>query len=366
MNNKKNSRLLLIFFLVLVIIIGLIFANRKNFQISYYSKMSGYKKTTINTFMDNDKYDVISKHKYSKLLDEIVNTKYYNDKYINEYLLIKYIEQDGYLENISKMLDIGYDAKEINTIYEKLGNKGINYIKDNSYINDLIGLISIDYFREDNIDRYVKYKNNNKDMLDSDIVLKVNIGLDNKYYTNVIEIDESDKLDTIVNKYHRLSSSYSPNDLVQVKYGSGTLRKEAAEHFNKMCDDALKNGILIYGGSGYRSYSHQTSLYNNYVAEDGFDNAERYSARPGYSEHQLGLAMDILNKNWQFISKNDEEYTWLVNNSYKYGFILRYPEGKENITGYMYEEWHFRYFGLELAKELYDKKLIYEEYLAMK
>ena len=128
----------------------------------------------------------------------------------------------------------------------------------------------------------------------------------------------------------------------------------------------LKNGILIYGGSGYRSYSHQTSLYNNYVAKDGFDNAERYSARPGYSEHQLGLAMDILNKNWQFISKNDEEYTWLVNNSYKYGFILRYPEGKENITGYMYEEWHFRYFGLELAKELYDKKLIYEEYLAMK
>ena len=76
--------------------------------------------------------------------------------------------------------------------------------------------------------------------------------------------------------------------------------------------------------------------------------------------------MDILNKNWQFVSKNDEEYTWLVNNSYKYGFILRYPEGKENITGYMYEEWHFRYFGLELAKELYDKKLIYEEYLAMK
>mgnify|MGYP003507606869 CR=1 FL=1 len=119
--------------------------------------MSGYKETTINTFMDNDKYDVISKHKYSKLLDEIVNTKYYNDKYINEYLLIKYIEQDGYLENISKMLDIGYDSNEINTIYEKLRSNGINYIKDNSYINDLLGLIRIDYFRE----QIEEWKNNN-------------------------------------------------------------------------------------------------------------------------------------------------------------------------------------------------------------
>ena len=117
--------------------------------------------------------------------------------------------------------------------------------------------------------------------------------------------------------------------------------------------------------STYRSYEYQVDLYNRYVKTDGKEAADTYSGRPGNSEHQTGLAMDIANKNG-FISKGDKEYDWLVNNSYKYGFILRYPKGSETITGYMYEEWHYRYLGKEAAKEIKNTGLTYDEYMARK
>ena len=131
-----------------------------------------------------------------------------------------------------------------------------------------------------------------------------------------------------------------------------------------MCSKAQEDGYKIYAGSNYRSYDYQLGLYNRYVAKDGFNAAETYSARAGYSEHQLGLAVDILNHSWDYISEKNPEYTWLVDNSYKYGFILRYPRGKEYITGYIFEDWHFRYLGIELAEKVKISNLTYDEYVA--
>mgnify|MGYP001103167347 CR=1 FL=1 len=129
----------------------------------------------------------------------------------------------------------------------------------------------------------------------------------------------------------------------------------------------LKENLKIYAGSTYRSYSYQEGLYNRYVKKDGFKEAETYSARAGYSEHQLGLAVDIVNGKWDYLSENDKEYDYLVKNSYKYGFILRYPEGKEDITKYSYEPWHIRYVGKNLAKEIYNNGdyLTLEEYFGI-
>lgn len=133
-----------------------------------------------------------------------------------------------------------------------------------------------------------------------------------------------------------------------------------------MCKDALKENIKLYGGSGYRSYSTQSGLYNHYVKEDGKANADTYSARPGHSEHQTGLAIDIVTSKGGFVYENYQEYKWLIKNSYKYGFILRYPKGKENITGYMYEPWHYRYLGTDIATEIHNLNITYEEYVAKK
>lgn len=159
----------------------------------------------------------------------------------------------------------------------------------------------------------------------------------------------------IANKSYPLSENYSP----------GGLLKEFTNNFNLMKNDAKNQGINLNIVSGYRSYSKQESVYNNYVAMDGKNAADTYSARPGHSEHQTGLAADINSVNNSFI--NTPEGKWLNDNCYKYGFIIRYPKGKESITGYIYEPWHIRYINVDVATELYNNGdwITLEEYLGI-
>lgn len=155
----------------------------------------------------------------------------------------------------------------------------------------------------------------------------------------------------IVNKTYNLPKDYDP----------GSLKEEAVNAFEKMRDAAKADNIKLWIASGYRSYSTQDELYNYYVKIDGKKKADTYSARPGYSEHQTGFAMDLNIIDSSF--EGTPEAIWLENNSYKYGFIIRYPKGKEGITGYKYEPWHVRYLGEKLAKNVYDSGLTLEEYL---
>ena len=146
----------------------------------------------------------------------------------------------------------------------------------------------------------------------------------------------------IANKTYPLPSTYKP----------GGLTSTTQEAFDKMKAGAKKDGINLVIKSGYRSYATQKSTYNYYVSRDGVAKADTYSARPGHSEHQTGLAMDLNTINDTF--HNTKEAKWLASNCYKYGFILRYPKGKTNETGYKYESWHFRYVGVDLATKLYN------------
>lgn len=147
-------------------------------------------------------------------------------------------------------------------------------------------------------------------------------------------------------------------------YGNG-LTSETNTAFLKMQADAKASGLNLWIESGFRSYQNQVSVYNKWVNKDGKQVADTYSARPGYSEHQSGLAMDINSINTSF--ENTDEYRWLQANAYKYGFIMRYPKNKQEITGYIYEPWHYRYVGSQLAKELYNNGnwITLEEYLGI-
>lgn len=156
----------------------------------------------------------------------------------------------------------------------------------------------------------------------------------------------------IANKTYSLPSDYNP--------GVDSTAKGA---LNKMIAAAKKDGITLTIVSGFRSYSTQKSIYNNYVSRDGKAEADRYSARPGYSEHQTGLAFDMNSLSQSF--ENTPEGKWLAANCYKYGFIIRYQKSKESITGYMYEPWHVRYLGTELAEKVYDSGLCLEEYFGI-
>ena len=211
-------------------------------------------------------------------------------------------------------------------------------------------------------ERYLEYKKKHSEYSDDIIITYVNIGLDNDFYTNIIDTDMSDGYLIICNKYHTLKSDYVP-DLVSLDgYGGGQMERVAAENFKEMSKAAKSEGISIYNVSGYRSYNTQKYLYEGYVSRNGQAKADTFSAKPGTSEHQTGLATDINSVSDSFA--DTKAYKWLINNSYKYGFILRYPKGKEHITGYKYEPWHFRYVGKDVAKIVYEKDITYDEYYA--
>ncbi len=156
----------------------------------------------------------------------------------------------------------------------------------------------------------------------------------------------------IVNKSYSIPKSYRPSNSTGKDYCNDCLTDETLSAFNEMKSAAASEGLTLKVVSGFRSYDFQQRLYDNYVARDGKDGADKYSARPGHSEHQTGLAFDINMAGDAFT--NTPEGKWVNENCYKYGFIIRYPDGKMNYTGFKYESWHLRYVGKELAEVLYN------------
>ncbi|MDK6275867.1 M15 family metallopeptidase [Pseudoglutamicibacter cumminsii] len=161
--------------------------------------------------------------------------------------------------------------------------------------------------------------------------------------------------------------TYAPKDLVHI--GSGqSMRSEAAQAFKKLRNAGAASGVNFHPVSGYRSYNQQAATYNHWRATYGQQHADSVSAAPGTSEHQLGLAVDvsdgICNLRRCFATTNAGQ--WVARNAHKYGFVVRYPEGKTDVTGYWYEPWHLRYVGTELASELTSKGLTLEEYYKWK
>ncbi len=370
---KNNKKMILILIIVIILILSLVYI--------LMPKNYGYNKKAIEVFKENDLYEQIKDKKiYSKTLEEAINQNSFSKEYFLEYLDIKYIDDKDFISNINKLLNLGYSSKDINAIYNKIPDS-VNIIIDSKYNKDIINIMNLSYFRIDNLKRYLDYdimevksiydiSNIKKDFNYEDVVTYVNANLDKEYYSsdNLISNEDASKIDVLVNKYHKLDENYEPSDLtiIDSKYASGTqkLRKEAQIKFEEMASDMAKENLKIYAGSTYRSYTYQKGLYDRYVKKDGFAAAETYSARSGYSEHQLGLAVDIVNDKWDYLSENDKEYDYLVKNSYKYGFILRYPRGSEYVTGYMFEDWHFRYLGIELATKVFNSGLTYDEYIA--
>lgn len=190
----------------------------------------------------------------------------------------------------------------------------------------------------------------------------------------VEDLLDPDSIKVLVNKQYALPEDYAPDDLVTVEVPTvlenpeiRQLREVASEALTDMFAAAEEDGIILYARSGYRSYQTQVELFNNYVSNHGEEAANRYSARPGESEHQTGLAMDVTSEsvNYQLTEAFGEtpEGQWVEENAHDFGYIIRYLEGEEEVTGYQYEPWHLRYLGKELAADVAESGLTYEEYL---
>lgn len=341
---------LLLFFIILISSVGgFIFYMQNNNQpevVTNNSKLSnlGYSDSDIKVIETLKNPEIILNYDYNEKIINLIQ----NDSFKEENI-------DSYIEFLNLY---NFDISDI--IYVVNHNF---YNKDIQYTDKVISLMKQKYFIMENLDRYLNYEE------DSDldyIITMVNSNRDYDYYTNVEETDLSKGYLILVNKYHKLKNDYVPDNLVTIdsKYGRTLqLEKTVYEAYIKMFDDAKKEDMNLYIRSPYRSYTTQNGLYERYAAQDGYSKADTYSARPGYSEHQTGLAFDVTTPSTTLGTfENTKEFTWMKENAYKYGFILRYPKGKENITGYIYEAWHYRYVGEEVAKIIHDEDLTFEEY----
>lgn len=233
------------------------------------------------------------------------------------------------------------------------------------------------HYKKENLNRYNAYKTKNPKLTDEQVVTRVNMGLDYDFYGYIHDTDMSKDNLILVNKYLKLASDYEPDDLEEISddcFINGNIyvrkmRKEAKEHFEQLSRDSIKNGTPVYGQSAYREYSRQEGLYNNAVKNMGVEAADDDTARPGHSEHQTGLTLDVSSTKAGNMMNfhNTESYKWMLDNAHKYGFILRYTKGYEDIHGFMYESWHFRYVGVKVATDMHDNYpgLTYDEYYYM-
>lgn len=192
--------------------------------------------------------------------------------------------------------------------------------------------------------------------------------------TELFIVSNPESIEVYVNKNRRLPEGYTPDDLVEpdiLHLSPGgddrrLLREEAASALEDLFQASDEKGLNLVAVSGYRSNQRQTTIYQSSVANNGQEYADQFSARPGTSEHETGLAIDVSTSVIAFALEDafqqTEEGSWLEDHAHHYGFIIRYPEGKEEITGYAYEPWHLRYVGEELADHLYHESLTLEEY----
>ncbi len=193
---------------------------------------------------------------------------------------------------------------------------------------------------------------------------------------NIQVTSNPEDIAVLVNKHYKLPGEYEPPDLVEPnvpfifseKSEKRLMRKEAAEALEKLFAGAKQDGVSLAGVSAYRSYKTQNRLFSYYASKDGIEAANKYSALPGQSEHQTGLAIDVSGIGGKCAAEDcfagTTEAKWLAAHAAEYGFIIRYPKGKESLTGYSYEPWHIRYVGKEIAGEIAAKGITLEEYLS--
>ncbi len=307
--------------------------------------------------------------KYSKVIDSMFKVGYSKDEIQStlNYLIKKKNINDDTKDYILSLNSKGYSKTTIDYLIKTLDKSQITEFLTKKYNKDYEEFIKNKLFDYSKLDRYISYQKKNNELTIDEIVYRIELNLDKKYYEDSVIIDNPDDITVLTNKYLEIPENYEPSDLVDMsdeyannRYGQKKLRKEAYEQFVKMVDEAKKDNVKFYAESAYRSFSYQQKIYKNYVNENGQEKADRYAAKPGFSEHELGLAVDLANI-WTITTKG-EEYAWLSKNAHKYGYIFRYKEEWEDITGYSAESWHIRYVGEKVATDVVKKNMSYEEY----
>jgi len=235
-------------------------------------------------------------------------------------------------------------------------------------IKQMTETIEYPHFLEENAQRYDAFQAANPSLTRDRVIALVNVNVDKEAFSDIQDVPDPNDIFVLVNKHFRLPSNWSPDDFVDVG-GRHMMREEAAEHFMQMREAMREEGLTLNIVITYRSYTSQRNHFGNFVARFGQRGAEGGIARPGHSEHQTGLSLDVLHRghdggymmNMGF--DNSKQYEWLVENAYNYGFILRYPREDRAHHGFVFEPWHWRYVGIPIATVMHNEETpTYEEF----
>lgn len=311
----------------------------------------GYSRESIAAIKEQKLTSTILK---GKLFSENLNTALPSETFKKDYLKL-YLVTDSLSDQDFRLYDKlrakNYSEDHCLTLFEKLEFWEMTPLLVFDYVTDVNGYVQdcMDHRQVNSQDHFE---------LSGNYVT---------WYENTAPSDTSG-LNMIVNKRYYLGESFVPEvTALPLTYASKncTLQQEAADAFFAMCDELNAGGKpRMYASSSYRDYNYQVNLYNDYVSRNGQEWADRVSARPGFSEHQTGLTVDVASSTSGGLSKfaDSAEFQWMQENAHRFGWILRYPQGKETITGYDYEAWHYRYLGAELATKVHESGLTYDEY----
>jgi len=279
---------------------------------------------------------------------------------------IEYHNTYGY-----KLGKLGYSKIETSTIIDTLKDKDIDKILLKKKNSKIVTFIKQEYFIMDNLDKYISYLKSNSDLKPSEVIILVNVDASYDHYDKDIikKTDITKGILMLVNKYNYLTKEYAPDDIVTISnyysYAGNSIKKEVYDAYVKMWKDAKKLDLTLIVTSSYRNYETQEYLWKSRANASSEEEADSKTARAGYSEHQSGLALDIVTYNMGLDDfDTTDEFKWLQENAYKYGFILRYPKDKTKITGYDYESWHYRYVGIDVATKIHKLNITFDEYYA--
>lgn len=363
---KSSARkpLIIVGVVLLVIIIILSFYFNRIGEL----KNLGYSEEAAKNIIFKFKYSYVMDIGENKTLNMAFSSSDYKKENLDNYVKIDYENQDHLISNINKLLDKGYSVNEVNLIISKGDDKSVSDFVKREKVKYIEEFLSVDYAKLENLDRYVEYQDKENDDAET-TVLYVNMDFDKEDYVDPLVIDEFDDY-VLVNKHRQLSSEYVPDDLVTIdeEYVKTDeeieIERNVAKAFYDMAEAASKEGLELMVSSGYRSYKDQEEITNTYLELYGQNYVDNYVAKPGFSEHQTAMSLDVASKSVNTFV-NSDEYTWMMDNAYKYGFILRYPKSKEDITGYKCEAWHYRYVGKKIAKYIKENNITYDEYYVM-
>lgn len=376
---KSRVKTIMIVMICFCLIIVFVYLNITRIQLM----MKGYgfhEQNMILSLSDEQREEYLS---YDGVIDFEKWDQVNNQQHYYDYQYYSQIYKNKYDQEIVKDIDQFYELYENKLSKLEYSISTCRQLMKNYTIDDLSLLANYQYTYNqvkdylevkgcivEDIDKYIKTNDNALQA-----VLSISYPfINSKYQVNhTYMIQDPSQLLVLIKKGFQVPSDYVPNDLVEVNIPiakdntHSKLRKEAAIALKEMYDDGLKLGYHLVLNSGYRSYQAQKAIYDEYFRIYDEVTASNLVSVPGSSEHQLGLGVDLTSQSVidkeRLVFGDTEEYKWVVKNAHLYGFILRYPKDRSDITGTANEPWHLRYVGKEVAKEIYENEWTLEEYI---